>query len=317
MLLYGEPFGTSQWILRFAEARRSTPLDLAELPSAISTQFDSYWARFGWMNVFAPQWFGWLMRGMVAIALAGLVLGWLRRSHPARVITGTYAVPLAATAVIGQEALQLADMHVWNEAHYQGRYLFPMIAPAAMLLALGMAQLAGAARAVPMLAIPAVLMFSSAAYLGMATLPSAYRYQTLPQSTAWFLKNKTDSLFGQSVALRGCEVDRTDAKRLMVTLYWQSFQTTRNELSAFVHLVDREGKIVAQVDGPPGVAAGYPSRRWHKWDLVRETRTIEDPNARCTAGCTLRIGIYAWPTLERLNVDPPQPHGEPYFETEL
>jgi hypothetical protein len=99
--------------------------------------FVSFWGQFGWMSVplvGATPWEGAL--GLVCLgALLGLA-GWLVRPHPPwrRRAVGLLLLILVAGLLF---PLLNAYTQPRNQAIQQGRYLFPALAPIALLLVLG------------------------------------------------------------------------------------------------------------------------------------------------------------------------------------
>lgn len=87
-----------------------------------------------------------------------------------------------------------------------------------------------------------------------------------------------------------------EEERLDVTLFWEVREPTRHRLRVFVHLVDAEGRMVAQHD-----ALGYPSREWRGGEQFVTLHTIPLPNhATLGMGDALELGLYDVETLERL-----------------
>lgn len=115
---------------------------------------ESFWGRFGWLNVrLSPLWY--LLMGVLS-AVAFLGVGeWLARpeardsTRPAwakrAVLTFAGSVVLAIVLVIAREyrtwahfAVTRPDMHMLSTP--QGRYLFPVIVPLATLFVLGIRE---------------------------------------------------------------------------------------------------------------------------------------------------------------------------------
>jgi hypothetical protein len=112
--------------------------------------FESYWARFGWMNVpLHPGLYALLaaLCGAAAVGLLLLVLGRapsaLRLSRPAAGVAwlAAAAAPLALAPIVLQYSLWFTPGSL-----PQGRYLFTALAPLNVLLALGLAALVPARR---------------------------------------------------------------------------------------------------------------------------------------------------------------------------
>jgi len=139
-VLYGDLLGFRTYRVVFASLRRTEPLHWSDLSEFVSTQFRSYWGVFGWMNLPAPEWFHWSTVALVALAAGGILVAFASRQR--KVITETQRRGLAmlSFAVLFQEAFTLLGIRNFNSAWYQGRYLFPAVAPIAALLAFGLVR---------------------------------------------------------------------------------------------------------------------------------------------------------------------------------
>jgi hypothetical protein len=89
--------------------------------------------------------------------------------------------------------------------------------------------------------------------------------------------------------------------RVQVTLYWQSLKSTPKNYTVFVHLLDASGKVVAQVDNEPR-GGTYPTSMWEVNEIVKDEYTLTIP-ANARAPFTLEIGMYEYPSLQRLPVN--------------
>lgn len=108
-----------------------------------------------------------------------------------------------------------------------------------------------------------------------------------------------DARLGDSVSLRGYEMDRT-AEGLRLTLYWRALDFPRAEYSVFVHALDAQGEIVAQSDGSPGMV---PTWCWVPREVVADERLLDAPPDTRAIG----VGLYDPLTGVRLPVSPPSP----------
>ncbi len=108
--------------------------------------------------------------------------------------------------------------------------------------------------------------------------------------------------------LRGWDLNhRTFAAgdELELTLYWQGIEYAEYlglNYSVFVHLVDREGGLLAQSDGHP-VRGLYPTSHWRSTEVViPDRRSITLPASIPPGRYRLEVGMYLLPTGERLQV---------------
>jgi 4-amino-4-deoxy-L-arabinose transferase-like glycosyltransferase len=86
-----------------------------------------------------------------------------------------------------------------------------------------------------------------------------------------------------------------------VTLVWQPTAVLPTDYTAFVHLLNAEGEIIAQLDRPP---AGYPTSDWRPGERVLDRFALSWPQGEGEERVTaVRTGFYDPLTL--------QPLGEP------
>lgn len=88
---------------------------------------------------------------------------------------------------------------------------------------------------------------------------------------------------------------------LNVTVYWQSIARSDQDYTVFVHLLDAEGNLRAQLDTPPRGGA-YPTTLWEVGEIVRDDYALALPRDLAPGKYHLAIGMYAYPSLVRLPV---------------
>ena len=94
--------------------------------------------------------------------------------------------------------------------------------------------------------------------------------------------------------LLGVDLEATDVKpggKIDATLYWRAVQPMARSYTAFVHLLDEQGALVAQSDSIP-VGGGYPTFWWAEGEVVRDPHTIELPEALPAGRYRLVAGMY-------------------------
>ena len=109
--------------------------------------------------------------------------------------------------------------------------------------------------------------------------------------------------FGDRITLMGFEVEEntTAGAELEVTLYWSAQQLPEDDYVVFVHLVDDTGRSIASHDGAP-MDGRYPSRAWLPGDVVPDSHRLTVDPATPEGSYRLQVGLYRWPSLERLPV---------------
>ncbi len=113
--------------------------------------------------------------------------------------------------------------------------------------------------------------------------------------------------FGDEVALLGYDL-RQEAAQLYLTTYWQALRPMTTDYTLFAHLLNADGALLAQNDGPPQ-GGRYPTSVWDVGEVVVDERMI----ARGVGETAVAIGLYNQVTQERLPVkplrQPPPPDG--------
>jgi hypothetical protein len=86
-----------------------------------------------------------------------------------------------------------------------------------------------------------------------------------------------------------------------VLLLWRARLSIGEDLTAFVHVINASGQLVAQHDGPP-LNGEYPTSHWPAGERVGERVTISLPTALPSGVYQLRLGLYRLPEAARLDV---------------
>ena len=293
-LLYGDPLGWAVFTEVYAAVFRTVPFTANDLRHFFTTQMNSFWGLFGWMNVWAPSWFYTAIRLFSVTALVGflafLVFAFRRLSNFQR-----SGVGLLLVAALAQESYMLYAVQRFDASWYQGRYLFSVIGPLFLLASIGVHHLAPRRSGSYLAAICGVGLFALALYMPLRVIAPAYPTIPQPKSALWFLPHKTDYRFNEMIALKGYRLENApDGSSVDVVLYWQALQPVDFNYSAFVHLLDGAGQVVAQKDHAPGEVVGYPPQVWYVGDIVEDRHTLSLPNSSDTQAWTVRVGLYNW-----------------------
>ena len=82
---------------------------------------------------------------------------------------------------------------------------------------------------------------------------------------------------------------------LRITLVWRATRSPGADFTVFRHVLDAEGRTIAQLDGPPALGDA-PTSDWHAGDRVVDTVTVALPSLRDRTG---DIPLLAKSFLER------------------
>ena len=120
----------------------------------------------------------------------------------------------------------------------------------------------------------------------------------LPQGTAY----AGADAFGDAITLDGHTLKGAKVApggKLTLTLAWRALSPAPGNLNFFVHVVDAQGRILGQFDGPP-LGGSYPPSRWQPGERILQTADISIAKDAPTGPATVRVGWYDWQTGERL-----------------
>ena len=107
--------------------------------------------------------------------------------------------------------------------------------------------------------------------------------------------------FGGLITLLGFDSEEADGN-LWLRLYWMPRQLISENFTVFVHLLDEQGRIVAQADSQPDQGR-YPTSAWRPGEVVRDTHSI--PLSQASNGTHFFVGLYDLSTMQRLPTSGP------------
>lgn len=101
-----------------------------------------------------------------------------------------------------------------------------------------------------------------------------------------------DATFG-SIHLRGYALggQAQPGKDLTLTLIWQATDPSPDSLKVFAHLLDSDGKPVAQSDGIP-VGGNRPTDGWRRDEVIKDERRLRLPDNLAPGTYRLGVGLY-------------------------
>jgi hypothetical protein len=104
---------------------------------------------------------------------------------------------------------------------------------------------------------------------------------------------------GDRIALTGYGWEQGTTS-LHLTLNWVCLRPINRDYTVFVHLLDDEGSLVAQDDGPP-LDGDYPTSYWTPQQEIVDSRVL-DIEGLPSGTYYLRVGMYLLKSMERLPV---------------
>ena len=293
-ILYGGLMGVDAWLSHTATVRPE-PIGFFDVIPQLEGLEMSYWAIFGWFNIFAAPWmyqFWWVLVRMAVVGLVFVLLDQLtahRFSRPVQ--AGLMIVALAFLLIFGS---------VWHFIMIvlgsQGRYLMPVVAAISILLMLGLSRL------LPRRWTPGLATLLGGGHLALSlaclfafimpayATPGVVQESDLPEDMTRF-----DLIFeGTPIQLLGgdIETDETHPGELLpVSLYWRALDPSQEDLVIFVQILGRDVEPITGVDCYPG-RGNFPPTLWQPGVIYRDRYLL--PLATDAEAPTI-AGLYASP----------------------
>jgi hypothetical protein len=123
----------------------------------------------------------------------------------------------------------------------------------------------------------------------------------LAQDTEPIFSNNLDFSFAGGIRLTGYRY-RISSDVLTIVLAWRTDKAVAENYTVFVHLVTADGHRIAQSDAQPHWAFEWPTSRWVPGELVLDGHMLNLPTEVPRDNLRLEIGLYLWPSLQRLSV---------------
>lgn len=254
--------------------------------------FETYWAGFGWALLSAPGWVYWIIAGIAALSLAGILRSLLPGGDFHRLTLAQRRSLVVLTIAVTLNALSLVRWAIATGAPY-GRLLFPGAAVIGVLLAWGLAQwrdTPGARGARATLAVTAVLF---AALTPWTILRPAFATPILsgPLPKGIVPVNATFddvTLLGYAAPAR----DQRPGDALPITLYWRATSVPDKRYTTFVQLSpqDPTQRVAEDVRWLGGTL--YPSDFWQAGDTIYQKHTLRIPDDTPAPGLYwIRLGL--------------------------
>jgi hypothetical protein len=132
----------------------------------------------------------------------------------------------------------------------------------------------------------------------------AYRVASGPPGEASSEEiQRLDAKLGDHIHLRSYQLNASSVRAgnvLKVTLQWESDGPISDNYHVFVHLLDSQGSLVAQHDGPPANGA-HPTWTWQGGETIQDEHTLVLDRDLPAGRYSLSVGMYDILTKERLS----------------
>ena len=119
------------------------------------------------------------------------------------------------------------------------------------------------------------------------------------------LITRIDQKIGDEATLLGYHLAQQSPIRpgdsFELSLYWQCSKPMSQDYTVFVHLLDQAGVLRAQRDSAPRDGT-YPTSIWERDEIIVDPYIITVPRAAPPGDYRLAVGMYQWPSLQRLPV---------------
>jgi 4-amino-4-deoxy-L-arabinose transferase-like glycosyltransferase len=295
--LYGDPIGWSAMLRANGGMLRAAPVDPLAAALVLWQARGTFWGAFGWTNVLFGDrvYFG--LDAALALAGLGLIVS-LRRL---RLGQSWDHLVLPVTILSVWPALVAASLVRWvqvNEAADQWRLLFPAIAPLAILIALGIAEVGSLGGAplrlslwerparrpgeggpaptssilVPMTIATTIALAGIVANALVLTRVIAPRYYPVVATASSVDSSSTPIRFGPDVELVSYQVTPprvTPGNTIDVDLLWRARQTPRRNWAVSLTLTGESGNAIGQAQSWPQ-AGSAPTTAWQPGQLYRD-----------------------------------------------
>lgn len=291
--LYGELFGTHTMVL--VAGPRSEPFTLATALAEFEGFRIAYWGLFGAVNILTVPAFYPLMDALVLLGFIGLPLAIIHMDATHRVQSALMGLVL----LIGSVAFL-----TWTAQTYasQGRLLFPYVAAAHPLMALGWAAWLRPAWTRRIVALPLVALGVFAALVPFMSIAPAY----VPPPALNHLPSSAMPVYARfgDVVLIGYETpdDRyAPGDELPITVYWQVIAPTDDDLSLFLHAIAPDGREFGKVDSYPG-GGTLRTSTWQAGAIYADSYHIPlDVEMQGAFPLRVQVGWWHYPTQTRIS----------------
>ena len=305
-MLYGEPTGverlTELWGVRDPMSPDSWGTAVFELPYAWS----SLWGRFGYGQIPLPNIIYNALKWVAGFAFIGLVIPFAVRNTKYELrIAKHKTVPILFLLLnVMLFFVVLFSYLLISPAGPMGRFFFPALPSFAILIFYGLSNWGEVASGKGQvakdkwgLAIGVNLLMATLTLVAFTGyLYPAYHVPAFESDNVTYIP--INAQFDSFVTLLGYNLSNKELKPgefVDIDLYWRVDSSPPGNYLQFVHLMNKDGIMIAQRDTHPGNGR-YPSMNWQSGDQFRDTIRLYIPETAYAPDLAdLTLGLYAPP----------------------
>ncbi len=106
---------------------------------------------------------------------------------------------------------------------------------------------------------------------------------------------------GSHLEMVGFDSVVVEEDAILLDLYWRALAKLERDYTVFIHLINEQGELAAQLDSYPW-GGGYPTSVWDAGQLVRDRYRFNLPDMLTAGEYKLIAGLYLLETMQRLPV---------------
>jgi len=125
-----------------------------------------------------------------------------------------------------------------------------------------------------------------------------------PQVDISAIQHPTRFILGDVVEFLGYDLKTGKFKlggKLRLTIYWRAKRRMERDYTVFVHLLDENGRLLAQADSQPQ-GGNYPTSSWREGEVIEDRYELTIPRDASLGELQIEVGMYLLDTMERLPV---------------
>lgn len=294
LILYGDPLALNWRRIAYPEAVRASPVTFEQVAEFGRQVGGSFWARFGWANIFLDDRVYLVFALAAVLALVGLAFRLVRDFR--RPDFPRVPFMLLGADVLIVVVLLFSLWYGYPVGGDQGRYLFTALPALAIFFVYGlMFYFPTKSRWVPSLAV-GVGLFAVSALVPFLVLVPAHKPYAPPQPIALSQipshAATADITFNDAVRIIAFSAPATVTRSAdaHVRVYWQALKNVETDNNVRLRLVASDGTVLWERARRPGRGLS-PSDQWTSGMIIPDLFTVRIPPNAPTGQATISVGM--------------------------